>query len=46
MLLASEHHPQPVIPLPLPDTAMEVPAVNKRQARTALGLPDTASVVL
>ena len=36
----------PVIPLPLPDSAMAVPALDKRRARTALGLPETASVVL
>ena len=36
----------PVIPLPLPDSAMAVPALDKRRARKALGLPETASVVL
>ena len=36
----------PVIPLPLPDSAMSVPALDKRAARKALGLSETASVVL
>jgi len=36
----------PVIPLPLPDSAMVVPEFDKRQARKALGLPEEASVVL
>ena len=36
----------PVIPLPLPDSAMDVQALDKRCARTALGLPESASVVL
>ena len=36
----------PVIPLPLPDSAMAVPELDKRRARKALGLPETASVVL
>ena len=36
----------PVIPLPLPNHAMLVPECNKRRARSSLGLPDTASVVL
>ena len=36
----------PVIPLPLPDSAMDLPALDKRGARKALGLPEMASVVL
>ena len=36
----------PVIPLPLPDSALAVPAIDKGRARTDLGLPETASVVL
>ena len=36
----------PVIPLPLPASAMTVQTLDKRAARTALDLPDTASVVL
>ena len=36
----------PVIPLPLPNHAMLVPECNKRRARSSLGFPDTASVVL
>ena len=36
----------PVIPLPLPKSAMEVPGLDKQEARNVLGLPETASVVL
>ena len=36
----------PVIPLPLPDSAMGVRALDKRLARSSLGLPQEASVVL
>ena len=42
-----ESRPQlPVIPLPLPGSAMTVPSLDKQQARKALGLPERASVVL
>ena len=44
--LRSQRPQLPVIPLPLPDSAMEVQALDKRRARKALGLPETASVVL
>ena len=36
----------PVIPLPLPDSAMTVPELDKCEARRVLDLPETASVVL
>ena len=36
----------PVIPLPLPDCAMGVPALDKKRARKALDLPENASIVL
>ena len=36
----------PVIPLPLPDSAMAVPAFDKREARRALALPERALVVI
>ena len=45
-LLRAARPQLPVIPLPLPDSAMEVSALDKRKARKALGLPETACVVL